>query len=206
MAEISCGGEVGRKEGIRSRGSSSCLQGNEVTRCESVFDGLDCCNLEWGSCVEARLGTAVLSQSPNEQRLASGGAGIFGHLQLVLRDPMKSWITRNMAWSLDGFVLAAICYADDVVLVAAPVAAAEVIVAGVTEKLKEVGLSVGAQKTHWTSHPKMVDRCIVVDGLAVLWEKVLEFLGSKVCLDGKQGARLHTEHKPTSVWRNGDPF
>ena len=46
-------------------------------------------------------------------------------------------------------------------------------------------LSVGAQKTHWTSHPKMVDKSIMVDGLAVLWEEVLEFVGSKVCLEGE---------------------
>ena len=97
-------------------------------------------------------------------------------------------------------MLAAICYADDVVLVAASVAAAEVMEAEVIAKLKEVGLFVGsvaaaevmeaeviaklkevglfvgAQKTHWTSHPKMIVRCIVVDGLAVLWEEVLEFV------------------------------
>ena len=30
----------------------------------------------------------------------------------------------------------------------------------------------------------MVDKNIMVDGLAVLWEEVLEFVGSKVCLDG----------------------
>ena len=56
---------------------------------------------------------------------------------------------------LGNFVLAATCYADDVVLVAASVDAVEVMVAEVIAKLKEVGVSVGAQKTHWTSHPKM---------------------------------------------------
>ena len=55
---------------------------------------------------------------------------------------------------LDDFVLAAICLADDVVLVAASVAAAEVMVAEVIAKLKDVGLNVGAQKTHWTSQPE----------------------------------------------------
>ena len=54
----------------------------------------------------------------------------------------------------------------------------------VTEKLKEVGLTVGAQKTHWTSYPKMMDKSIMVDGLPVVLEEVLEFVGSKVCLDG----------------------
>ena len=82
-------------------------------------------------------------------------------------------------------VLAAICYADDVVLVAASVAAAEVMVAEVIAKLKEVGLTVGAQKTHWTSHPKMVDRNTVVDGLGVLG-----LVGSKVCLDGNAGCAI----------------
>ena len=39
-------------------------------------------------------------------------------------------------------------------------------------------------RTHWTSYPKMMDKSIMVDGLAVLREEVLEFVGSKVCLDG----------------------
>ena len=117
-------------------------------------------------------------------------------MELVLRDLIESWITRKLAWRLDDFVLSAICYADDVVLVAATFAAAEV--------MEEVGLSVRAQKTHWTSHPKMIDRSIVVDGLAVLWEEVLELVGSKVCLDGN--ASYAIAHRTASVWRNGDPF
>ena len=39
-------------------------------------------------------------------------------MELVLRDLIKSWITRKLAWKLDDFALAAICHADDVVLVA----------------------------------------------------------------------------------------
>ena len=69
-------------------------------------------------------------------------------------------------------------------LVAVSMSAAETMVSEVIEKLKEVGLTVGAQKTHWTSFPKMMDRNIIVDGLVVLWEEVLEFVGSMVCLDG----------------------
>ena len=58
-------------------------------------------------------------------------------------------------------MLAAICYTD-VVLVAVSVTAAEVMATEVIAKLKEVGLTVGAQKTHWTSCPKMVDKSIMV--------------------------------------------
>ena len=39
----------------------------------------------------------------------------------------------------------------------------------------------------------MIDRSIVVDGLAVFWEEVLEFVGSKVCLDGN--ARYAIAHR-----------
>ena len=105
-------------------------------------------------------------------------------MELVLRDLIKSWISRKLAWRLDDFTLAAICYADDVVLIAVSVSAAETMVSEVIEKLKDVGLTVGAQKTHWTSFPKMVDKNIMVEGSAVVWEEVLEFVGSMVCLDG----------------------
>ena len=105
-------------------------------------------------------------------------------MELVLRDLIKSWISRKLAWRLDDFTLAAISYADDVVLIAVSVSAAETMVSEVIEKLKEVGLTVGAPKTHWTSFPKMMDKNITVDGSAVVWEEVLEFVGSMVCLDG----------------------
>ena len=39
---------------------------------------------------------------------------------------------------------------------------------------EKVGLTVGAQKTLWTSYLKMVDKSIIVDGPVVLREEVLE--------------------------------
>ena len=82
-------------------------------------------------------------------------------MELAPRDLATSWKVRYLAWSLDDFVLAAICYADDLVLAAPSVAAAEVMVASVIAKLKEVGLTVDAD---W----------------AVLWEVVWELVGSRV--------------------------
>ena len=145
-----------------------------------------------GSCMKARLGTV----SSSKVRMSS--AGISGLLRNdhgigVARFVKKRWIARKLAWRQDDFVLAAICFADDVVLVAASVAAAEMMVAEVIAKLKDVGLNVGAQRTHWTSQPKMVDKSIMVDGLAVLWEEVLKFVGSKVCLGGN--ARRAIAHR-----------
>ena len=71
--------------------------------------------------MKARLGTV----SSNKVRMSRGlphGAPeslvIFTMMELVLRVLIKSWITRKLAWKLDDLALAAICYADDVVLVA----------------------------------------------------------------------------------------
>ena len=141
-----------------------------------------------GSCMKARLETVSSNKVQMSRGLTQGAPEspvIFTMImELVLRDLIKSWITRKLAWKLDDFALAAICCADDVVLVAVSMSAAEIMVSEVIAKFKEVVLPVGAQKTHWTSYPKMVDKSIMVDGLAVLREVVLEFVGSMVCLDG----------------------
>ena len=139
-----------------------------------------------GSCMKARLGTVTYKvQMSRGLPQAPESPVIFTMItELVLRDLVKSWISRKLAWRLDDFTLAAICHADDVVLIAVSIDAAESMVSEVIEKLKEVGLTVGAQKTHWTSFPKMMDKYITVDGSAVVWEEVLEFVGSMVCLDG----------------------
>ena len=89
-------------------------------------------------------------------------------------------------------------------LVAVSMSAAEIMVTEVIAKLKEVGLSVGAQKTHWTSYPKMMDKSIMVGRLAVLWDEVLEFVGSKVWLDGNARhaiAHRSAQAKCMEKWR-----
>ena len=51
----------------------------------------------------------------------------------------------------------------------------------------------------------MVDKSIMVDGLAVLWEEVLEFVVSKVCLDGNArhaiGFRSAQANRCLAKWR-----
>ena len=79
VTERNCGGTAGRKESVRPRGPSSGLQGSEVARCESVLDGIDCCNLEW-KLYESALGDGFVEQSSDEQRTASRSAGVSSHL------------------------------------------------------------------------------------------------------------------------------
>ena len=181
---------------------------NEIARCEFVLDGLDCGNLEW-KLHEGMLGNGDVEQSSDESRIASRTAGISSHLhddhgigavRLIRRAGF-----RKLAWRLDDFTLAAICYADDVVLIAVSVTAAETMVSEVIEKLKEVGLTIGAKRTHWTSFPKMMDKNIMVDGSAVVWEEVLEFVGSMEVWTGMQDMRSHTEQlKPVNVVQSGN--
>ena len=140
------------KKASRPCGPSSGLQGNETARCEFVFDGFDCGNLDWKLHEGMRLGTVSSNKVQMSRGLPPGAPEspvIFTMImELVLRDLIKSWITRKLAWRRDDFVLAAICYADDVVLIAVSMSAAEIMVKEVIEKLKEVGMTVGAQKNN----------------------------------------------------------
>ena len=152
------------------------------------------------------LGNGDVKQSSDESRIASRSAGItviFTMIMaLVLRDLIKSWISRKLAWRLDDFA-AAICYADDVVLIAVSVSAAETKVSEVIEKLKEVGLTVGAHKTHWTSFRKWwtktsrwTDRLWCGRKFWSLWDRWCVWTGM-------QDMRSHTEQlKPTYVVQN----
>ena len=75
-----------------------------------------------GSCMKACLGTVTSNEVQMSRGLPQGAPEspvIFTMImELVLRDLIKSWISRKLAWRLDDFTLAAICYADDVVLIA----------------------------------------------------------------------------------------
>ena len=141
VAERNCGRATGREESVRPCGPSSGLQGNEAVRCELVFDGLDCA-IWSGSCMKARLGTVTSNKVRLSRGLPQGAPEspvIFTLImELVLRDLIKSWISSKLAWRLDVFTLAAICFADDVVMIAVSVSAAEIMVSEVIAKLKEV--------------------------------------------------------------------
>ena len=99
-----------------------------------------------GSCMKA-LGNCIVEQISDGPWIAPGRPGVSAHLHNDHGAGTKSWKMRKLARSLAVLVLAAICHADDVVLVAVSVAAAEVVVAEVIAKPKEVGLTVGAEKT-----------------------------------------------------------
>ena len=79
MAKRNCGRATGREESVRPCGPSSGLQGNETARCELVFDGSDCGDLEW-KLQEGALGNDDVEQSSDEPGTYSRSAGISSHL------------------------------------------------------------------------------------------------------------------------------
>ena len=158
MAKRNGGGAAGGEEGVRSRGTSNIVQSDETARCVCLFSMALIAAIWRGSCMRARLGTVMSCKIRMSRRLPQGAPEspvLFTMImELVLRDLIKSWVSRKLVRSLDDFTLSAICCADDVVLVAASNAAAEVMVSEIIAKVREVGLTVG--------HPKMPDKSIVV--------------------------------------------
>ena len=159
-----------------------------------------------GSCIKARLGMVSSNKVRMSRGLSQGAPEslvIFTLImELVLQDLMKSWMTRKLAWRLDDFALAAICYADDVVLVAVSMSAAKIMVTEVIAKLKEVGLSVGAQKNTLDELPEDDGQkhhggwtgCVVGGSTGVGGIKGV--LGRE-----RKTTRSHTDLlKPTNVW------
>ena len=79
VAKRNCGCATGREKSVRPCGPSSGLHGNETARCEFVFDGFDCGDLEW-KLHEGALEKGVVEQSSDEPGTSSRSAGISSHL------------------------------------------------------------------------------------------------------------------------------
>ena len=84
VAGRNCGSTIGREESVRPCGPSSGLQSNEAARCESVLDGINCCNLERGRsvcwCTENTLDELPEDdgQKHHGGRIGCGVGGSFG--------------------------------------------------------------------------------------------------------------------------------
>ena len=72
-------------------------------------------------------------------------------MEMVLRRFEPTW----RAIDSGDFSLAAICCADDVVLVANTMDAAKTMVSETIQEMDSTGLTVGAERTHWTSFTRM---------------------------------------------------
>ena len=90
--------------------------------------------------------------------------------EMVLRPLLQKWRSRGSGWMLDSFWLAAVCYADDIVMVSSSQKDLEKMVAELIEAFEATCLDVGTDKSHWTSFPPRPDAKINFRGDKVVWE------------------------------------
>ena len=148
-----CSGTVGHEEGIRSCGSSSGLQGNETARCEFVLDGMIAAL--WNGSVhesvlvnEKQRGTSP--ESPVIFTMIMEMAQLGSHENCV--EAGRFYIGCDLFCGRCGVCCCVSCCCGR---------GGDKGYCKVGEE--EVGLTVGAQKTLWTSYLKMVDKSIMLD-------------------------------------------
>ncbi len=107
------------------------------------------------SVVSVRLGHESSDEIPMNRGLPQGApesALIFTMIiDMVISSLEPSWREKGYGFSLDHFRLTAVCYADDIILAAGSKEHLESMIADVVGKLREIGLGVGSDKSHWTS-------------------------------------------------------
>ena len=106
--------------------------------------------------------------------------------ELVLRPLLSRWCNRGSGWTLDGLHVSAVCYADDIILVSSCKADLHRMLHEVVEAFLEVGLSIGARKTHWSSFPAHPGTFLDVLGVHIPWEPDLTFVGTIISPSGSE--------------------
>ena len=125
--------------------------------------------------------------------------------ELVLRPLLARWRDRGSGWSIDGLFVAAVCYADDIVLLSSCKDDLHRMLHEVVEGFASVGLSIGAAKTHWTSLPSRAGDTLNVLDVEVAWESDFTFIGGVIDLGGSEAKaidyRIAQATKAWGLWR-----
>ena len=144
MGHVHGSGATGREESVRPCGSQSSVQSHGDARFSPILHGID---------------RVHLGQKTHSVRTLN--------MEMVPRRLGPTWKAMDLSWKLDDFSLAAICYVENVVLVAA-----ETMVSETIQELEPKCLTVGAGKTHRASFSRMENCSLQVDGELVMWEEV----------------------------------
>ena len=126
-------------------------------------------------------------------------------VEMVLRKVRDTWKERGAGWMLDGLWVWAVCYADDLVLIAHSPAELSRMCNDLIHEFRLIGLGVGADKTHWTSSPPRPCDTLEVDGHSVVWERNLTYVGTVIDMSGTSGPamqlRMATATRKLEQWR-----
>ena len=193
MAKINGGGAAGCENGVRSRGTSSSIQSDETARIEPVLDGIDCDDLE-RNLHESTIGNGDVEQNSDEQRVAPRCAGISGDLHNDQGTGVER-LDKELGFTetcVEPRRIHAVCN----LLCGRCGAGGCVGFCGGNNGFRSYCKTQRGWSVSWCTEDTLDEspkENIVVDGIAVLWGEVLEFVGSKVCLDGS--ARYAIAHR-----------
>ena len=108
----------------------------------------------------------------------------------ILGELLEKWNGLGYGWVLDGFWLAALGYADDIIIVGKTVQEVEAMLADCILAFAAAGLEVGLEKTHWISTLRSPGQVLKADGHELVWEQTLTFVGTIIELCGGDGPAL----------------
>ena len=98
--------------------------------------------------------------------------------ELVLRPLLARWQQRHSGWEFADFVLSAILYADDVILLSSSRKDLELMISEVIAGFSVVGLETSTEKSHWTSHPSKPGSRLRFGQDRISWEQSITFVGT----------------------------
>jgi hypothetical protein len=126
-------------------------------------------------------------------------------IDMIICSLAESWRQKGFGFEIDAFRITAVCYADDIILAAHTREHLELMIADVIAKLKEIGLGVGAEKSHWSSTPAQEGAQLNIEGALLPWESSLTFVGTILDLSGNSGPaiihRMAQADKAYAKWK-----
>ena len=127
--------------------------------------------------------------------------------ELVLRPLLARWRERGSGWAMDSLWIAAVCYADDIILLSSSKADLHRMIHELVDGFAAVGLSIGAEKTHWTSLPTAEGEVMRVVNADVAWEPSITFVGAVVDLSGSEALAIdYRTAQAMKAWGRWKPF
>jgi hypothetical protein len=152
------------------------------------------CQMWKQSTVVARLGSVTSSEVTLDRGVPQGAPESPIIFTCVIDDILArlfvKWKAKGWGWAMDGFWLAALGYADDIILVARSKVEAQLMLKDCIEEFSAAGLEIGMEKTHWSSSHPMDGQFIVTNGVKVQWESHLTFVGTVLELGGHSARAL----------------
>ena len=186
MAERECGGAAGREEGVRPCGTSSSFQGHETTKPDPVLDRFDSSNQEWTR-HESALGHGTVEHSTDESWTAPRRTEVSCHTHCD-HGAGSERLDQELERSKSSMEFGRLCAGCNLLRRRCGFGSSVCCCCGgeggrSNLKIEGSGSDKWCRENTVDEPPKA---SIVVDGLAVLWEEVSEFVGSTLCFGWKR--------------------